>query len=372
MTHPLVRRLAALALAVGFGTLVTAALTAPLAALPRLSAGASSTGPSAPAAGISFRIEAAVSGINDAYGQLSGSGIQLGDLITGTITYTADTPPPYVTANPNGGTLSYYDLHVGNPAYVLSVTVTSKSTGKTYVFSSAGLANPYLNIQVGDNLNGWDWLAFWTQGPFPSHWTRFDLQASCADGPVYVIDEADMIFADFEGLVLNGSAVPELIPRVSASDFDLGTVVLYSIIPSWSAYCPGQHFAISGDIRYVRPATINVLVDIKPESAENTINLGSSGAVPVAILGSATFDVSTVDAESLRLEGAAVGMAGKSGRSMCSFQDVNADGHQDLLCHFETPALDLEVGDSAAVLTGLTSGGTEIRGQDVVKIVPAK
>ncbi len=84
------------------------------------------------------------------------------------------------------------------------------------------------------------------------------------------------------------------------------------------------------------------------------------------------FDASTVNPESLQLEGAAVGLAGKSARYMCSVQDVNGDGYNDMLCHFDTQTLDLEVGDAMAVLTGQTNGGTQIRGQDVVRVVPDK
>ncbi len=35
---------------------------------------------------------------------------------------------------------------------------------------------------------------------------------------------------------------------------------------------------------------IPVLIDIKPDNSLNTINLGSNGNIPIAILGSATFE----------------------------------------------------------------------------------
>ena len=46
--------------------------------------------------------------------------------------------------------------------------------------------------------------------------------------------------------------------------------------------------------------TIPISIDIKPGSDVNPINLGSKGTTPVAILGSETFDVTTVDVASVR------------------------------------------------------------------------
>lgn len=361
-------RLVLFVVALGLGTLVGADWTTTVAARPLPHAGGAPTGSAASPAGISFQIEAAVSGINDANGLLNASGIKLGDIVTGTVTYTADTPSPYLTNSYGGGTESYFDLSGGNPPYVISVQIESRSTGQIYQFSNAGLTDPHLHVQVANNINGTDTLAFWSQGPFD----RFDVQASCGAASVSVVNHTTMLFTDYEGAVLDDAVVPAQIPQISLGGFDLGRIDIGSWIPTGSTDCPGQYFGISADIHYVRPATINVLVDIRPGTAENTIHVGSSGLVPVAILGSAMFDVSTVNPESLQLEGAAVGLAGKSGRYMCSVQDVNGDGYNDMLCQFDAQTLDLEVGDAIAVLTGKTNGGTPIRGQDVVRVVPNK
>jgi len=48
---------------------------------------------------------------------------------------------------------------------------------------------------------------------------------------------------------------------------------------------------------------VSVPFDIKPGSCENPFNMKSKGVLPVAILGSADFDVATIDPASLRLEG---------------------------------------------------------------------
>ena len=48
---------------------------------------------------------------------------------------------------------------------------------------------------------------------------------------------------------------------------------------------------------------LQVIVDIKPGSCPNPLNVKSSGVLPVAILGTADFDVTTIDATSIRLAG---------------------------------------------------------------------
>ena len=80
-----------------------------------------------------------------------------------------------------------------------------------------------------------------------------------------------------------------------------------------------------------RPARY-IDIDIKPESMPNTINRGSHGAVPVALLSSADFDVATVDVSSLGF-----GRTGlEPSLAFCSrgFEDVNGDGLPDSVCHF--------------------------------------
>jgi hypothetical protein len=113
-----------------------------------------------------------------------------------------------------------------------------------------------------------------------------------------------------------------------------------------------------------------VLIDIKPGAYPNSINLGSAGVIPVAILSSETFDARTIDPESVRLAGAAVRMVGKSGKLLCHEEDVNGDGHVDLVCQVETVELAIEPGESVAMLVATTASGQTVRGEDSVRIVP--
>jgi hypothetical protein len=114
---------------------------------------------------------------------------------------------------------------------------------------------------------------------------------------------------------------------------------------------------------------LHVGIDIKPGDAKNTINLKSAGVLPVAILGSATFDPLTVEPETVTLAGAAVATKGK-GQPMVSQGEFNHDGYLDLLLHFRTQDLKLTLADTEAVLYGTTTTGQRLRGADSVRIVP--
>lgn len=113
-----------------------------------------------------------------------------------------------------------------------------------------------------------------------------------------------------------------------------------------------------------------VNIDIKPGSFPNSINLGSAGVVPVAILSSAAFDATQVDPASVSLAGAKVRLIGRGSQYACSSADVNGDVYPDLVCHVVTAQFMIEPGDSIAVLEAETFSGQRIRGEDSIRIVP--
>lgn len=49
-------------------------------------------------------------------------------------------------------------------------------------------------------------------------------------------------------------------------------------------------------------------------------------------------------------------------------EDVNNDGLDDLVCHFDTRATGFQVGDTEGILKGLTVTGMPIEGSDSVRI----
>ncbi len=115
---------------------------------------------------------------------------------------------------------------------------------------------------------------------------------------------------------------------------------------------------------------IQVSIDIKPGSPQNTINLASAGVISVAILSSATFDATQVDPASVNLVGSAVRLRGRSDKSSCNVRDVNHDGRADLVCRVKMADSMIKAGSTSAVLTGRTFSGQDIQGEDSIQIVP--
>ena len=134
------------------------------------------------------------------------------------------------------------------------------------------------------------------------------------------------------------------------------------------------------------PSSIEVAVDIKPGACPNRLNVGDR-AIPVAILGTSSFDVTRIDVSTVRLNGAAprrrgalgdvatpdLPFTGKRGARDCAAK--GRDGFKDLILHFDLrdivsglgPIADGEV--KVLRLTGALKaafGGTHIEGEDVV------
>jgi hypothetical protein len=138
---------------------------------------------------------------------------------------------------------------------------------------------------------------------------------------------------------------------------DTANKVIHGIVSSLSPFVIAE------------PDVVDVTIDIKPGSYPNTINLGSNGTVPVAILSTADFDATKVDPLTVTLASAPVKLKGK-GTPMFSIEDVDRDGRPDMLVHVSTQALVLSPNDTEAVLEGNTTEGIYIRGSDTVRVVP--
>jgi len=109
-------------------------------------------------------------------------------------------------------------------------------------------------------------------------------------------------------------------------------------------------------------------IDIKPGSDRNSINLFSSGVLPVAILGTDSFDVAEVDATTLAFGPDEAAPDHELGPH---FDDVNDDGFTDLVSHYRTQAAGIAFNAVEACLTGQTVDGTLFEGCDDVRVIQA-
>jgi uncharacterized repeat protein (TIGR03803 family) len=150
-----------------------------------------------------------------------------------------------------------------------------------------------------------------------------------------------------------------------------------------SSNCPGGCGTV---FKLTVQVAAHVFVDIKPQSCPNPINVGAEGVLPVAILGTATFDVTKVDPSSVKLQG--VGALRSSLEdvatpftgplvSATSCTTAGPDGFLDLVLFFSDSAVSAALGTVTngqvleLTLTGNLKpqfGGNAITGQDVVVI----
>lgn len=104
----------------------------------------------------------------------------------------------------------------------------------------------------------------------------------------------------------------------------------------------------------VCPRRTAALIDIKPGSFPNPINVKSNGVIPVAILGTAGFDPTTIDQATANIKfGRKAVVAGGGGASpdrLCKPEDVNGDGKLDLLCHFRQKLTGFQLRDTTGVI----------------------
>jgi hypothetical protein len=113
---------------------------------------------------------------------------------------------------------------------------------------------------------------------------------------------------------------------------------------------------------------VPVLIDVLPKDDGNQIKLTGKRKIPVAILSTESFYApDQVDKSSLSF--------GATGDEDCLKkcdkmpQDVNDDGHEDLVCDFWSNDTGLQDDDTECILKGYTMDGLPIEGRYYVEVV---
>jgi hypothetical protein len=230
---------------------------------------------------------------------------------------TIDAPEPvdpamisWTATDQDGDELEYIVLYSpdgGTSWYPFAVRVGTTEL-EIYCSYFAGGENAMVRVLATDgfNMSVADSVPFQVTGKAPIAFIRmpedntfFDsaedirLVGGAEDMEDGKISESNLTWvSDFNEVLGNGSKI--LLPG--------GTLPLGEhIITLFAVDSDGESDTNSVTI-YI---SIPVDIDIKPGSCPNPLNLKSKGVLPVAILGSEDLDVSTIDVDTIRLEGVA-------------------------------------------------------------------
>lgn len=142
----------------------------------------------------------------------------------------------------------------------------------------------------------------------------------------------------------------------------------------------------AGEYWFGHDAIIRELVniDIKPQSCPNPLNIKSKGVLPVAILGTTDFDVSTINIDTIKLNGVAPirstyeDVTAPSELEPCGCESLDPDSFEDLVLKFDKQAIIATLGavqnneTRELTLRGNLLDGTAIEGLDCVVIKGVK
>lgn len=237
-------------------------------------------------------------------------------------------------------------------------------------------ASAYFNRIAGDEqTDTWFQLFIYAYaGPLSSIYSKKRNNEYLMRGRAYLTD-SDADTATWEQIFLE-KAIP------SGTDFILVEVMACeNVYNDTTGLEFDGHFADMVSFTIIPEPALVIAVDIKPASCPNPLHVKSDGVLPVAILGSDSFDVTTIDATSIRLNGV--------GPIRHSFEDVAAPGLDiadcncvedgpddflDLTLKFETQQIvetlgEVEHGDAITLdLTGVLYDETPIEGADCILI----
>ncbi|MHC4416773.1 MAG: hypothetical protein ACYS0G_16000 [Planctomycetota bacterium] len=160
---------------------------------------------------------------------------------------------------------------------------------------------------------------------------------------------------------------------------------------------PGEYTILLTGVAFAQPEELELALDIRPGGCPNPLSRGSGGVLPVSILGTADFDVSSIDLATVvmsRADGAGGSVAPHAGPpgphaviddtgtpfdgEPCDCHGLGGDGIDDLSVKFKTQqmvaALELdglpEGAEVELVVSGALLDGTLFVARDCIWLVP--
>ena len=167
--------------------------------------------------------------------------------------------------------------------------------------------------------------------------------------PVFKVDESGQIAE----LAFEALETPSPLVRTTVVAFSSFEGSGFGITFGPDLCCTGGPGAFTGPTLVLE----YVDVDIKPSS-----DTSCNAVIPVAVLGSETFDATLIDASTLSFVGASARQTG-NGTLSCHVSDVNDDGHMDLLCQYKDATAE-------GTVTGELYDGTAIQGSGIYCVSP--
>ncbi len=113
-----------------------------------------------------------------------------------------------------------------------------------------------------------------------------------------------------------------------------------------------------------------MVIDILPGNDDNVVDLKKVRIIVVAIMGSATLDITDINPRTISLEAETQTLVGKTDKSLCETADINDDGFPDLVCKLKTIGFRVETGEIPVLISAGTYQRESLRARGVLRYVP--
>jgi hypothetical protein len=226
-----------------------------------------------------------------------------------------------------------------------------------------------VNLLIDYGNGTLDWINHWV----PSTWNFYNVTVFDTRGNI-----SSIFYASFDShfvYQINGVGCPSSNPfcasswglwTLEGSCWTLANVGVDQIPVSYHATV-GWYLVPAESLGQTPPTGVNcvqVNIDVKPPADPAVINPFARGTIPVAILSSPTFNVTS----QIIVSSLTFGETGTE-HSLAFCNGYTQAGLTNLMCYFRTRSASFHAGDTEAILNGLTVSGTPIFGTDSIVVV---